>query len=202
MRRIIVLSLTFLLLSSCRFFSAQHNHFTDDFPNTIGNSWTYVRTDNNGNSDILKVKIVAKDKMPDGQIANIWQYKYPGFTDSLWVVSKDTVANFYRNPNLAASTRPVLALVMPLQAGNSWNTDIPYGDTTKVLSKTSISVPAGTFTPVYKIAKTVGYVTNSWTKDTLWYKNKVGIVRKVQAEFNLGPIPGNGTWKLRSYSIH
>jgi len=202
MRRIITLSLTLLLLSSCRFFSVQHNHFTNDFPNTVGDSWTYVLTDDSGNSDILKVTIVAKGKMSNGQAATIWQYDYPGFTDSLWVVSNDTAANFYRNPGSSSTSRPVLALVMPLQVGNNWSTDVPYGDTTKVLSKTSISVPAGTFSPVYKISKTVGYVTNSWTKDTLWYKNKIGLLKKSQAEFSLGPLPGNGTWELKSYTIH
>jgi len=146
--------------------------------------------------------IVGQDKLPDGHMAKIWEYRYPNYTDSLWVMSNDTVAKFYNKPCCTTMPPMRLRLVLPLQAGNSWHSDVPYGDTTKVLKQTSVSVPAGTFKDTYEIAKTVGYVTNSWTNDTLWYKNKVGLVKKIQGEYSLGNLPGNGTWKLRSYSVH
>ena len=202
MKRILPLVIIIVLFSSCRLFNTHHNPFVEDFPNRIGDSWTYKYTEGNGSQHDIEVKIVGQGKLPNGQIAKIWQYKYPGFTDSVWVMSNDTEAIFYNKPCCTTMPLQRLRLVFPLNVGNSWHTDAPYGDTTRVWNQSTISVPAGTFQNVYGISKTVGYVTNSWTKDTLWYKNKIGIVRKSQSEFSLGPLPGNGTWELRSYIVN
>lgn len=201
MKRISFFVILLIALPSCRLFNS-HNYFVGDFPNKIGDSWTYSYTGSNGSSHVIQVKIVARGKLPNGETANIWQYKYPNFTDSVWVMSNDTVAKFYYKPCCGRMPSQKLRLLFPLEVGNSWHTSAAYGDTTTVLSHAAITVPAGTFKDVYKISKTVGYVTNSWTKDTLWFQNKVGLIMKSQAEFSLGPMPGNGKWKLQSYSVH
>lgn len=202
MKRIASLAIVILLLSSCRLFNAHHNPYVKKFPNRIGDSWTYKYTESNGTQHYIEVRIVGQDTLQNGEMAKIWQYKYPNFVDSVWVISNDTEAVFYNKPCCSTIPLEKLRLVFPLNVGNSWHSDAPYGDTTKVLNQSTISVPAGTFENVYRISKTVGYVTNSWTKDTLWVKNKVGIIRKSQAEFSLGPLPGNGTWELRSYIVN
>lgn len=202
MKRILPLVILILLLSSCRLFNAHHNPFVEDFPNRIGDSWTYKYTEGNGNQQYIKVRIVGQDTLHNGEKAKIWQYKYPNFMDSVWVTSNDSEAVFYNKPCCNRMPIQRLRLLFPLNVGNSWHTDAPYGDTTRVMDESTITVPAGTFRNVYRISKTMGYVTNSWTKDTLWYKNKVGIIRKSQAEFSLGSLPGNGTWELQSYVIH
>lgn len=94
-----------------------------------------------------------------------------------------------------------LRYILPFRVRSFWYTNAPYGDTTKVLKQTSVAVPAGNFTNVFCIAKTVGYVTNSWTKDTLYFKNRVGLVKFKQNEYNLGPVTGDGTWELVRYTL-
>jgi uncharacterized membrane protein (UPF0127 family) len=171
----------------------------------VGDSWTYrYRSIFDSSSHVIKVKVVGKGTLPDGERAKLWKYTYPNYTDTLWVTSNDTVAKIYYKPCLPCTPKMGalrLRYVLPLKVGNSWHTEAPYGDTTKVLVQKIITVPAGTFT-TFEISKTLGYVTNSWTQDTLWFKNKVGLIKKSQWEYSLGPSYGDGIWKLKSYHVH
>ncbi len=178
------------------------------FPNKSGYQWTYRLATYNGNIDTVKVKIVSQGILPNGANAKIWKYTYiyPSrtYTDTVWVSSNNNEVRIYDKPCRTCTDKMPferLRYILPLRTGNSWFTNAPYGDTTKVLDQESISVPAGTFSNAFHLSKVRGYVTNSWTNDTIYFKKHVGLVKFSQNEFNLEPLIGNGVWELISYSF-
>jgi hypothetical protein len=76
-----------------------------------------------------------------------------------------------------------------------------FCDTTKVLNESSLTVPAGTFENTFQLSKRIGYVVNSYTKDSIWLTPTIGMSKFYQDQFSLGPIPGNGIWELSSYNL-
>ena len=76
-----------------------------------------------------------------------------------------------------------------------------YGDSAKVLNKVNVNVPGGTFNDVFQLSKVRGYIVNTWAKDTIYFKEQIGLVKFSQNEFDLGPVMGNGVWELESYHI-
>ncbi len=91
--------------------------------------------------------------------------------------------------------------VLPLQTGNIWFTNSIFGDTTKVITQSPLTVPAGTFENTYELSKKRGYVTNSWTSNQIWLTPNVGLTKLNQGEYSLGPLLGNGLWELDNYSL-
>lgn len=180
------------------------------FPNQIGDQWTYRLSDDIRQVvDTVKVKIVGQGLLPNGDSAKIWTYSYQyglkTYVDTVWVSYIDSIARIYDRPSSYDVTRMPyerLSYVFPLRVGNNWFTSVYYGDTTKILSEETVSVPTGIFTNVFQIAKVRGYVTNSWTKDTIYYKEHVGLIKLKQNEYSLGPMLGNGLWELISYNVH
>ncbi|HEY4785662.1 MAG TPA: hypothetical protein VIH57_06420 [Bacteroidales bacterium] len=197
--------LTSLFIVSLLCFSCQKetNPGIDVFPDNIGDEWTYKIIDNNS---IVKVQVVGQGQLPNGVDAKIWKYSYslPNYTDSLWVTYINSDIRFYYKPCWTCPNpmpEEYLHFIMPLSVGDSWHTNAPYGDTTKVLKKVNLTEPVGFITNVYCISKFRGPVTNSWTFDTIYFKENVGIVKFNQHEFSLGPSIGNGTWELIQYNL-
>ena len=181
------------------------------FPNSVGNHWIYKYDDRKGTSEkYIFVSIVGTGTLPDGQHATIWtttlqdaaSNKY--LIDSSFVVVDGQKAVFYAAP--CRTCIPQMfdekrRYIFPLQVDKTWFTDKSFGDTTKVLDESSLTVPAGTFENTFKLSKTKGYVTNSFIKDSVWLTPNIGMTKYYQNEFSLGPIPGNGIWSLSSYTL-
>jgi hypothetical protein len=181
---------------------------TNGFPNQIGDKWVYRLTESYSDT-LVQVEIVGQGTLPNGVNAKIWKYTYQNlfrnYVDTFWVSNINDDVRIYYKPCFTC-TEPMpdekLHYIFPLSVGNSWYTIAAYGDTTKVIDKESISVPAGTFNNVFRLSKVQGYVNNSWTNDTIFFQENVGIVKLIQHEANLGPVPGDGVWELISYSLH
>lgn len=182
------------------------------FPHEVGNHWVYQYDDGHSNTEqYIYVDIVGTGTLPDGQRATIWTTTLQDATnmkyliDSSFVVVDNQKAVFYYGTPCWACTTQMpdekRRYVFPLQVGNVWFTDKFFGDTTKVLNEDSLTVSAGTFENTFELSKTVGYVTNSYTKDTIWLKQGIGVVQYHQNEYSLGSIPGNGIWKLSNYNV-
>ncbi len=201
-----------LLVTSCTKEKDQiSNSFsTQIFPNEVGDHWIYKYDDGDSNSEqYIYVDIVGTTTL-QGQRATIWtstlqdtsNTKY--LIDSSYVVVENQKAVFYAPPCLTCTPQLVYEkrrYVFPLQVSNLWFTNKTSGDTTKVLSENSLTVPAGTFQNTFHLSKTIGYVTNSFTKDSIWLTPNVGMTKYYQDEYSLGPIPGNGTWELATYNL-
>lgn len=180
------------------------------FPDAVGNQWIYKYDDRYTNSDqYIYVDIVGTGILPDGQTATIWtttlqdasNNKY--LIDSSFVVVDDQKVVFYAAPCRSCeppSFDEKRRYMFPLQVGKIWFSDKFYGDTTRVLSENTVTVPAGTFGNTFKLSKTAGG-SNSYTDDTIWLAPKIGMTQYYQHEHTLGPIPGNGIWKLASYKL-
>lgn len=180
------------------------------FPNGVGNHWVYKYEDGNSNGErYIYVDIVGVTTI-QVESATIWtstlqdasNTKY--LIDSSYVVVNDEKAVFYAPPCLTCTPQPLYEkrrYVFPLQVGNFWFTDKFFGDTTKVLNEKSLTVPAGTFQNTFQLSKTVGYVTNSFTRDSIWLTPNIGMTKYYQDEYSLGPFPGNGTWELITYNL-
>lgn len=202
----IILLLLFLLVIMNISCEKDDNQQVDYFPNKIGYQWTYLLTDNH--IDTIKVKVVAQGILPNGASANIWEYTYKStsqtYIDTIWVSHINNDVRIYDNPSrFYTDQMPFerLHYILPLSVGKSWFTNVPYGDTTKVLNQESVSVPVGSFTNVFRISKVRGYVTNSWTNDTIYFKEQIGLIKLNQNEFSLGPMIGNGIWELINYNF-
>jgi hypothetical protein len=79
--------------------------------------------------------------------------------------------------------------------------DAYHNDTTEVLGEINLQVPAGNFPGTFKLSRTVGYATNSFTQDTIFITPAVGVTEFFQREYSLGPFPGNGLWELASFQL-
>ena len=154
------------------------------------------------------MEIVGQGTLPNGTSAKIWKYTYDysyrTYIDSLWVTDSSDIITVYTQPCRTCS-QPFyyerLRYILPLKVSNYWYSDAPYSDTTKVLDQENVVVPAGSYGDVFRISKNIGYVTNSWTRDTIYFKPYIGLVKFNQFEIDLGPVIGNGTWELTGYNF-
>jgi len=177
----------------------------------VGNHWVYKYDDADGNGkQFIIIDIVGRTTIQSGISATIWtttlqdasNQKY--LIDSSYVVVDNERAVFYAPPCLTCTPQPLYEkrrYVFPLQVGNLWYTHEFFGDTTKVLNENSLIVPAGTFKNTFQLSKTIGYITNSFTKDSIWLTPNIGMTKYYQNEYSLGPYPGNGTWELATYNL-
>jgi len=210
--KILLLLLLTVLYTSCKkdniVKTQQIDQQIDNFPNKSGYQWTYRLATYNGNIDTVKVEILGRGTLPNGARAKIWKYTYiyPSRTyiDNVWVSVNNNDVRIYDNPcRTCTNQMPYerLRYVFPLSVGNSWFTSALYGDTTKVLDQESVSVPEGTFSNVFRLSKVRYPVTNSWTNNTIYFKEHIGLVKLKQNEINLGPVIGNGVWELINHNF-
>lgn len=195
--------LIFFTFSSCK--KEVVTSASAEFPNTVGNHWRYQYTVSGQPSSYIDVNIIGQATLPDGQNAKIWVYKILSYTDTAYVVSNGQTITFYNKPCLTCTVKMPferMRYILPMQTGNIWFTNAPYGDTTKVLTLSTLTIPAGVFENTYELSKKRGNVTNSWTSNQIWFTPNVGLTKLIQGEFNLGPTIGNGLWELISYSLN
>ncbi len=190
--------------------SPSNTSSNQQFPDKVGNHWVYKYNDGSNSEQYIFVDIVGTGILPDGQNVTIWTSTLQDATnrkyllDSSFVVVDEQKAVFYGVPCLTCTTQmpdEKRRYIFPLQVNNKWFTDKFFGDTTKVLNESSLTVPAGTFDSTFELSKTVGYVVNSFTKDTIWLTPNIGMTKFYQNEYSLGQLPGNGIWELLSYQL-
>jgi hypothetical protein len=203
-----LMALVMVICSSCKKDNQIIQIQTQNFPNQVGDSWTYRLTSNN-NIDTIKVEIVGQGFLPDGTSAKIWKYtfQYPFQTqiDTLLVTYINNDVRMYSSFCWTCPNSPPfesLHYSFPLSIGKLWVSNVAYHDTTKVLSQESVSVPVGTFKDVFRISHRNGFIVNSWTYDTIYFYAQIGLVKQNQNEYNLGPVIGNGIWELISYKVY
>jgi hypothetical protein len=210
MNRHLLLLLSASLMFACHKSSSHVS--TAAFPNEIGDHWVYKYSpsgDPAADTGTIQVDIVGQTILPNGEPAKIWVTKYsndPNYADdtTLVVDSASTVIIYYNNIcQFCTEKMPDewKTYNFPLQVSEEWTYAENYRDTTKVLDELSLLVPAGNFPNTFQLSRTVGYVTNSFTKDTIFITPAVGITKYYQNEFSLGPFPGNGLWELASYQL-
>lgn len=176
------------------------------FPDQVGDNWTYRLS--GMNDETIQVAIVGRGKLPNGDSVSLWQYTYHftnvTFIDTVCVSITGNDVRIFDNPRFTEpGTMPFekMHYILPFIVGNSWHTPATYGDTTRVLKQLTVNVPSGTFNDVFQLSKVRGHIVNTWTNDTIYFKEQIGLVKFSQNEFDLGPVMGNGVWELESYHI-
>ncbi len=192
------LFLVITLVAACR--KDDHALTTQsEFPNQVGNHWVYRFSGYPENTDSIVVDIVGTSRLPNGESVTLWITKFATFTDTSYVTSSAHEAVFYPAPPCwsctSAMPTPKSRYIFPLQVGNQWLSTGGGGDTIKVIAQSSVQVGKTSYN-AYMLAKTRQPAINSSTQDTLWFVPSVGMVKLHQREYNLGPLPGNGTWEL------
>jgi hypothetical protein len=167
------------LAAGCNKSNPQNIGSLDVFPNTIGDSWHYLVMDTTiqGNLDSgstqynVYVLIVDTVKWPNGITATIWQYKYPGWTDSNFIFQTGDTFRFMDRTN----SYIVRQYIMPFVTGSSWPY-IPGISNVTVIGQSDISVGNNIFTNAWQIYGNAGMPDAIFTIDQ-WFKDNIGFVR-------------------------
>ncbi len=223
MIRIYSFALILLSIVSCK--KAENRAFNDPFntpiakenypfPNIAGDYWEYDFLSSGLKiPQTILLEVTGDTTNKSGNQSNTWltklnnpQSTYPlryRIIDTSLVVSDAKSAVFYPAPNPNAFQFYIKKqFKFPLVVNNYWLSNSTFGDTTKVLSVGSLTVPAGTFQNTFQLSNTQTYLNNASIKDTIWFTPNIGIVKFVQNEFTDGqPAYGNGTWELKSYVL-
>jgi len=166
----------------------------EDFPNTIGSRFVYFYFDSiSMSSDTVVASIVGMSALSRIQ-ATVWEYTYSSKTDSKYVyISGDTVM-IYNDLNTWWGNT---IYVFPLRVGKGWKGDFPT-DTSTVIDRVAISVPAGKFSHAFVIEEKWGAL-NDYGHVLTWFVPKVGMIKTHRRGWSFGL--ANETWELIEYHI-
>ena len=167
------------LAVGCNKSNTQNTGSRDVFPNTIGDSWHYLVKDTTiqGNLDSgstqynVDVLVVDTVKWSNGITATIWQYKYPGWTDSNYVFLIGDTFRFMDRTN----SYIVRQYIMPFETGSSWPY-IPGISNITVIGQRDIAVGNKVFTSSWYIYGNAGMPDAIFTIDQ-WFHDNIGFVR-------------------------
>ena len=193
-----------LLAAGCNKSNTQNTSSLDVFPNTVGNSWHYLVKDTTiqGNLEsgstqyYVDVLIVDTIKWPNGITAEIWQFKYPGWTDSNFVYQKGDTVRFMDRTN----SYIVRQYIMPFVTGSSWPY-IPGISSVTVIGQNNVTIGNNVFTNAWQIYGDAGMPDTIFTIDQ-WFKDNIGFVRLYLNSFGELIITKHiQDWSLVSYNL-
>ncbi len=175
------------------------------FPNDIGDTWHYLVYDtttvNNAVSDTtaynVDVTIVADTTLPGGIMATVWQYQYPDYIDTSFVVQKGDTIEFLNNINLQLKKQ----YIFPFKVNSSWPYAICDLDKVTVTEKTSIQVLQKTFENAFHLTGNAGCPDAVFSIDE-WFADNIGIVKSYYNPIGELILTKHITnWLLMSYSL-
>ncbi len=168
--------------------------YKTDFPNMIGDSWTYSVYDSLADElDTVNVNIAGEKILPSSVISKIWTFEGGNFNDTNYFAFYGDTLKIFKKDDLVY---PAEQIIFPLFPNKVWGS---YGDTSRVKSVEMIDVEAGNFSNAYHINRNA-YSLNFQLLEDIWLVPGVGIVKKNKFEVSLGPVE-NSNWKLLNYNI-
>lgn len=196
-------------VSACAFVSCHRENPVEAgtgpsyFPNTVGDRWTYVVFDSIRHiADTVRVQVTSEGTLPsrvppfDREAVNVWEYTYRDHADTQYVNLLHDTVNVYNGE----ISHPYF--IIPFQVGRQWGSSYGLGgDSTTVVMKDSIVVPAGKFKSSFLIRRhqyTIGPVTMG--DIDRWFVPYVGSVW-IHQEYTRGLVCINVTWVLISYEF-
>jgi hypothetical protein len=153
------------------------------FPSSVGSSWTYEWENRNRKTiDTVVVRVAGELDSSDIGPAKIWVIEHAAKPDTLYMTVVGDTVRFVRwlVPD-AFST----AYVFPLRIGAVWRSNW-WKDSSWVPAREVVSVPAGNFSPAYRVQEEWGR-TNDYGWVTTWVVPEVGIVMEDRLTLSLGP---------------
>lgn len=181
---------------SCKDNSVDNNPgAVEDFPNEQGISWFYRVIDSLNNTiDTVQVTVSGTSTLSSGEPVTVWLNAFSDSTDSNYVLIKGDSVKIYEDREYLIDN---IKLVFPLAVGATWKGDF-VSDSSRVLDKIQLTVPAGSFNDVYVIERLYGGFNEYFTM-TIWFVPDIGIIKINRRETGFGF--QNETRELISYSI-
>lgn len=194
----------FLLALSCNKSNTGNNGSPNSFPKTIGDSWHYLVKDTTVQGNVITgttqykvdVQIVGTVKWSNGITAAIWQFLYPGLTDSNYVYQTGDTIRFTDRTN----TTIVRQYILPFVSGASWQYVPGLGKVT-VAGPQVKTVGNNIYDSAWQIYGSAGIPDAIFTIDE-WYKDNIGFVNLyINPSGELIDIKHFQEWSLVSYEI-
>ena len=168
-----------LMATGCNKSNTVNTGSTDVFPNTIGDSWHYLVKDTTiqgnqyGGSTHYNVDVLIVDtiRWPNGIVAAIWQFTYPGSIDSNFVYQTGDTLRFMDRTN----SYIVRQYILPFVTGSSWPY-IPGISNVTVVGQNDVASGNNVFTSAWEIYGNAGMPDAIFTIDQ-WFKDNIGFVR-------------------------
>lgn len=198
---IILFVLACTLLINCSKRTSENINPVSDFPNSIGNKYTYRVTDSIRHTTYnVIVSVIGKTKMLNGEPVTMWSYTYPSGTypsgiDTNYVfTNKDSVV-FYGNRQSDITQQYITNLYhFPLTVGAKWRVSF-IGDTSTVISNINISAVNKTYNNAFLIHES-GYSYNYRITRDQWFVPNLGLVKMDYKTLGVLQI-----WELISYDL-
>ena len=166
------------------------------FPNQIGNWWRYDRYDSLSMQETtLRVEIIRDSVWKDGLTYKMWIFSKTNLYDTLYV--RATVDSVFYYRYLEGSPQEVM--LIPLSAGKSWVHPMWVRDSSRVLSKDTISVGANKFSNAFRIRRRL-FAFNDYLTDDRWFVPNLGIVKLQNWHYLFGWI-SKENWYLKEYGF-
>jgi hypothetical protein len=182
------------------------------FPNKVGNYWEYVVYDsseargipysNYSRNYTVKINITGIKKLADGIDAAVWVYEYPWGNDTNYVrITQDTVKVFdkSRTETIYGLKFPLKIFLLPFQDGQQWDGKLLWIDKYTSNSVSNIISNGNTFTDSFLIFHH-NEGPNIECNDYYWFKPKIGLIKKNEHQYNLGPL-NIQSWQLKTYYL-
>ncbi len=168
-----------------------------DFPDKIGDQWTYFVQDSLANiNDTLTLTILSPSTF-QGKPSLLWQFAYSnGITDTLQSVVVGDTINYYK-PSLYPALN--FAILFPFSTNSTWKDNL-YGNysTTYLGNYAYLSY---SFPGVYEINHTLTQAFGFSLMDNIYIQPGIGIVHRRIFEFDTGPAIWQ-TWTLSNYHLN
>ena len=192
--------------------SYRRSHYSDsvtvkNFPRTVGSWWMYKHIMDPGyprrDSEIVTFNIVGKTITSEGFEKLFW-LRDPGHVIDTMIFRNDTV--FTQGNRLFGFDKKY---IFPLTIGSRWATTpftevypqyVYYYDSSKVLSRSALTVSNKTFGNAYLIYSDSVFVPGIHGKENRWFVPQIGVVKmNMLIQYPEGIY--NESWELLSYDV-
>lgn len=170
----------------------------NEFPNTRGTFWVYLRHDSVANrTDSVRVHVHDQVILPGGIRATVWQrVAYPGPTiDTLYVMQSEDTIRILREPEWV---RVNTMYVFPFVQGRGWRGEYGF-DSSTVMRMGTVTTSGGTFARGFLLVRDFALL-NEYGHSETWLVPNVGIVKLYRRE-HLFSYMTRETWELLQFHI-
>jgi hypothetical protein len=205
MKNIFIYSLGLLFFCGCKKSSTSS---IGNFPNTVGDTWTYQVNDTLYFQQILTaitqynmtVTVTGSMQLPGGINAHVWAYESPLGNDTNYVFQKGDAICFAAN-NLPA-VNVVKQYIVPFTLHQGWLYSYNSIHPVAVDMQGNITVGALFFENAFHIAGNPGRPDDLFALEE-WFANGTGMVERYfnNTGFSTNPYQHRTRWSLLSYHV-
>ena len=207
---LLVISIVVCLVSCTKYNSKGYagSGNNNDFPNGIGSWWVYDVADSNSTGSVshhdVTVNITGTRNTALGIAAAVWEYHYPNYTDTNFVIANADSVNIFFNSiplnDAQLMINPSLKLYQPFSKWLSSKSSIIEPFLT-LHNDTTFNTPyLGQLYTYHTWHYYPGVYTPSYYD--FWYKDGIGLVKKQFSHWDpMSNVTSYNIWDLRSYQL-